>query len=304
MWHGNMNNQQFRQWCERQANPLLANREMPLLMGILNVTPDSFSDAGCYLHLDKALQHARAMIAAGADLLDIGGESTRPFADKVSIDEEKQRIIPLIERIRAESDICISVDTSKPGVMYAAVAAGAGVINDITALNGEESLQTALQLQVPVCLMHMQGIPRNMQERPEYPHGVVTEINEFFDRQIERCVTFGLPREHLILDPGFGFGKTVQHNLQIIKHFEQFKCHGLPVMLGASRKNTLGVVLDKPVSERLIGGITLTTIAALKGAAMIRTHDVDETRQALLMTRAVMRADTEQIIEDRFNDSM
>ena len=289
-----MNNQQFSQWCERQASPLLANREMPLLMGILNVTPDSFSDAGRYFQLDTALKHARALIAAGADLLDIGGESTRPSAGIVSLDEEIQRVVPLIERIRAESDISISVDTSKPAVMHAAVSAGAGVINDITALHSEDSLQAAIQLQVPVCIMHMQGTPRNMQERPDYPRGVITEINEFFGRQIERCVAYGLPREHLVLDPGFGFGKTVQHNLQIVKHFEQFKCHGLPVMLGASRKNTLGVLLDKPVSERLIAGVALTTIAALNGVSMIRTHDVDETKQALLMASAVMQADKEQ----------
>lgn len=290
-----MNNQQFRQWCERQANPLLANQEMPLLMGILNVTPDSFSDAGRYFQVDTALKQARALIAAGADLLDIGGESTRPSAEIISHDEEIQRIVPVIEHIRAESDICISIDTSKPAVMHAAVRAGAGVINDITALHSEVSLQTALQLQVPVCMMHMQGTPRTMQERPDYPRGVIAEINDFFYRQIDRCVTYGLPREHLVLDPGFGFGKTAQHNLQIMKHFEQFKCHGLPVMLGASRKNTLGLVLDKPVGERLIGGLALSTIAALKGAAMIRTHDVDETKQALLMTRAVMQADNERL---------
>ena len=295
MWHANMNNQQFKLWCERHANPLLTNRGMPLLMGILNVTPDSFSDAGRYFQLDTALKHARTLIAAGADLLDIGGESTRPSAEIVSLDEEIQRVIPLIERIRTESDICISVDTSKPAVMHAAVSAGAGVINDITALPSEESLQAALQLQVPVCIMHMQGTPRNMQERPDYPRGVITEINDFFYRQIDRCVAYGLRREHLVLDPGFGFGKTAKHNLQVMKHFEQFKCHGLPVMLGASRKNTLGTVLDKPVSERLIGGLALTTIAALKGAAMIRTHDVDETKQALLMTRAVMQADNERL---------
>lgn len=271
---------------------------MPLIMGIINVTPDSFSDAGNYLQLDAALEHARSMIHAGADILDIGGESSRPFANPVTVQEELARVIPLIKHIRSESDICISVDTTKSDVMRAAVHVGAGLINDITALTNKESLLAARELQVPVCLMHMQGTPHSMQVRPEYPRGVINEINDFFSNRIEQCLATGLPREHLILDPGFGFGKSVIHNLQIIKYFEQFKCHRLPVMLGVSRKNTLGVVLNKAVNERLIAGIALTTIAALHGAAIIRTHDVEETKQAVLMTQAVMQAAYEEPNEE------
>lgn len=267
---------------------------MPLIMGIINVTPDSFSDAGNHLQLDAARDQARSMIDAGADLLDIGGESSRPFAEPVTVQEELARVIPLIKHIRSESDICISIDTTKSDVMRAAVHAGAGLINDITALNNKESLLAARELQVPVCLMHMQGTPNSMQVHPEYPRGVIREINDFFSKRIEQCLATGLSREHLILDPGFGFGKSVNHNLQIIKYFEQFKCHHLPVMLGVSRKNTLGVVLNKAVNERLMAGIALTTMAALHGAAIIRTHDVEETKQAVLMTQAVMQAAYEE----------
>lgn len=273
-------------------------------MGIINVTPDSFSDAGRFLQLGAALERARTMIAAGADLLDIGGESSRPSAGIVTQEEEIARVIPLIEHIRLESDICISIDTTKPAVMRAAVSAGANVINDITALGSDESLETAFQLQVPVCLMHMQGTPGTMQDHPQYPRGVVEEINDFFDKTIQRCLSYGIPGHRLILDPGFGFGKSVQHNLQIIKYFERFKCHNLPVMLGVSRKSTLGVVLNKPLNERLMAGVSLTSIAALYGAAMIRTHDIDETKQALQMTYAVMQAANEEHKEDRINGSM
>ena len=273
-------------------------------MGIINVTPDSFFDGGVCFQQDNALKQARKMIAAGADLLDIGGESSRPGALPVSIDEELARVIPLIERLRAESDICISIDTTKAEVMRAAVSSGAGVINDIMALLDNTSLMAAVELQVPVCLMHMQGTPPTMQESPQYQHDVIDDINDFFYIQLERCMAAGLQRWQLILDPGFGFGKTVQHNLKITKQLGRFKRHHLPIMLGVSRKSTLGVVLGKPANERLFAGVALNVIATLNGVAMVRTHDVEETKQALLMTKAIMDVDNVLQSGDNADDTM
>ena len=261
--------------------------QKPLVMGILNVTPDSFSDGGRYADRQAALTHARAMITSGADLLDIGGESSKPNAAPVSVEEELSRVIPIIESIRRESTICLSIDTVKPQVMRAAVAAGVDMINDISALQSDEALATAVELAVPVCLMHMQGDPATMQQAPSYPNGVVQEINQFFVDRVTCCVNAGIRRENLILDPGFGFGKTTEHNLTFLKDLAQFQQHQLPLLLGVSRKSTLGKVSNKPVNERLIAGIAVAVWASLRGVAIIRTHDVAETVEALTMIQAI-----------------
>ncbi|MBA2657524.1 MAG: dihydropteroate synthase [Tatlockia sp.] len=256
-------------------------------MGILNVTPDSFSDGGKFYQLEHALTQAHRMIAAGADLIDIGGESTKPGALIVSCEQELTRVIPLIKQLRKESEICISVDTSKPKVMYEAVNAGAGLINDVTGFRSDDSLTTAAELSVPLCIMHMQGNPKNMQQNPCYQQDIITEINTFFQQRLEACLTAGIKSKHLILDPGFGFGKTVEHNLRVVNKIKKFKLFNLPLMLGASRKSTLGTILNARVNERLAGGLAVAVFAALQGVAIIRTHDIAETNQALTMIQAI-----------------
>lgn len=269
-------------------------QHMPLIMGVLNVTPDSFYDGGHYFNHEQAYQHARTLIQQGADFIDIGGESTRPGAMPISVDEELTRVIPVIERIRANHNIRISIDTRNAMVMQAAVAAGATLINDINALQGRDALTTAAALKVPVCLMHMQGEPATMQIQPQYAHGIIEEINEFFQQRITACLAAGIARENLYLDPGFGFGKTVRHNLLLMKRLMEFQCHGLPLMIGVSRKSTIGTVLQKPPEERLSGGLALTVLAALNGVSIVRTHDVAETKQALQMVDAVITAQSEE----------
>ncbi|CEK11991.1 dihydropteroate synthase [Legionella hackeliae] len=281
-----MNSRQFQQWCELYQQPS-AYQQKPLIMGILNVTPDSFSDGGKFLQRDLAVKHALNMIASGADLIDIGGESSRPGAESVSCEEELARVIPVIERLREETDSCISIDTTKAQVMEAAVAAGANMINDISALSTEESLNKAAKLNVPICLMHMQGEPMTMQEQPHYDHDILDELHSFFQKKIKRCLAAGIKFENLILDPGFGFGKLPQHNLRLVKHVASFTQYNRPVMLGASRKTTIGVILQKPVEERLLGGLTIAIVAALQGVAILRTHDIDETQQMLTMLGAI-----------------
>ncbi len=278
-----MNSEQLATWCQ-------SSRPKPLVMGILNVTPDSFSDAGCYLDLDAAYLRAQAMIQQGVNILDIGGESSRPGAQPVSTDEELARILPIIERIRASHDVCISVDTCKADVMVAAVASGATFINDIHALQGEGALAAVAAMKVPVCLMHMQGTPVTMQNNPHYDQDIVVEINRFFQARIDACVKSGIRRERLILDPGFGFGKSVQQNLLLLKRLAEFQIHRLPVLLGVSRKSTLGAVLNRAVMDRMPGGIAAAVYAVLHGASIIRTHDVDETTQAMQMIHAIRMA--------------
>lgn len=286
-----MNSKAFYQWCSQTFVPVDASTpylRKPLIMGVLNATPDSFSDGGFYLSLDKAYARAQAMIAMGADLIDIGGESTKPGALAVSCEAELERVIPLIERVRSVSDICISIDTSKALVMEAAITAGATWINDVKALMGEGSMAIAARMNVPVCLMHMQGSPQTMQEKPQYKQGVMDEIQSFFQQRIEACLTAGLRRECLILDPGFGFGKSVQHNLYILKCLRQLQVHGLPLLLGVSRKSTIGAVLQKTVLDRLSGSTAAAVFAAMQGVSIIRTHDVEETNQALTMLNAII----------------
>ncbi len=268
-----------------RGRPLDVGR--PLVMGILNVTPDSFSDGGCFLSLEQALTQARRMAADGADLLDIGGESTRPGAAEVSVQQELDRVIPLIETLSAELPIPLSVDTSKPEVMLAAVAAGAGLINDVYALRRPGALQVAAALDVPVCLMHMQGEPRTMQADPSY-EDVLAEVSVFFRQRMADCEEAGIPAERIVLDPGFGFGKTLAHNLSLLQGLNRFVALGRPLLVGLSRKSMIGALLgDVPVPERLIGSVSAALLAWQQGASFFRVHDVKETVQAFRLAQAV-----------------
>ncbi len=258
----------------------------PIVMGILNVTPDSFSDGGRFIGREAALQRVREMIAEGAQIIDVGGESTRPGAQAVSVEEELERVIPVIEAIRSESTIPISIDTSKPEVMRAAVDAGASLVNDVRALREPGALAAVAELGVPVCLMHMRGEPRTMQQAPRYDD-VVAEVLTFLEERVAACEAAGIPRERIILDPGFGFGKTLDHNLALFRALPRFAATGLPVLVGVSRKSMVGQVLEVPVEERLAGSLALASLAVWLGAAIVRSHDVRETVHAVRMTAAV-----------------
>jgi dihydropteroate synthase len=258
----------------------------PVVMGILNITPDSFSDGGLHLTPDAAIRQAEQMLTDGATILDLGGESTRPGAAAVSLQQELDRVVPVIEAIRQRFDCVISIDTSKAGVMSAAVKAGADMINDVMALQGEGALQCAAELNVPVCLMHMQGEPRTMQQQPQYDN-VVTEVIKFLQRRILDCQFAGIAKNHIIVDPGFGFGKNLSHNYELLAAVEQLTELGYPVLAGMSRKSMIGRLLNVPVEERLAGSLACATIAALQGARIIRVHDVKETIQAVQVATAV-----------------
>lgn len=257
----------------------------PIVMGILNVTPDSFSDGGQYSSYELACQHADDMVAQGARMIDIGGESTRPGAADVSLADELARVIPLVKYVAAHHDVWISVDTSKPEVMRQAVAAGAHLINDVRALMEPGALQAAAELQVPICLMHMQGEPKSMQFSPTY-HNVIEEVSAFLTERIEACLRAGIPRELLILDPGFGFGKSLEHNYELLAKLDCFAQFDLPILIGLSRKSMIGNLLAKPTSERLAGSLACAMIAAQKGAHIIRVHDVTETVDMLKVLQA------------------
>lgn len=281
-----MSPEQFSGWLESKSQPQNPFNK-PLIMGILNVTADSFSDAGLFLSVENAVERALYLISSGADIIDIGGESTKPGACEVSLDDELARVIPVIEKIRTHSNICISIDSYKPKVMEAAIKAGANIINDVYALKMEGALAMAAHLGVPICLMHMKGTPRMMQINPNYPDGVMFEIIQFFEERINACKEFGIGPKQLILDPGFGFGKKIVHNLEILRQLETLHRFHLPVLLGVSRKSTIGKLLDKPVNQRVIGSISLSVYAAMKGVTILRTHDVDETQQALQIIEAI-----------------
>ena len=258
-----------------------------LVMGVLNVTPDSFSDGGRWLARDAALAHARAMIEAGADLIDIGGESTRPGAEPVPEQEELDRVMPVLEALTAEFEVPVSVDTCKPGVMRAAIASGAAMINDVRALRAEGALEAVREAPVLLCLMHMRGEPRTMQDDPRYDD-VVADLLAFFRERIAACEAAGIDTGRLIVDPGFGFGKTLAHNLALLRRLEAFHCLGLPLLAGLSRKRMIGALLgDAPVEARLQGSVAAALIAALKGARIVRVHDVRETVEALRIADAV-----------------
>jgi len=257
-----------------------------VIMGILNVTPDSFSDGGVFLSAPAAVAHARQMVEEGADIIDIGGESTRPGAQAVPVQQELDRVIPVIEAVAAELSVPISIDTSKPEVMRAAVAAGAGLVNDVQALRANGALQAVCDLQVPVCLMHMQGEPRTMQANPVYGE-VVTEVRDFLRTRMDACVAAGIARERLLVDPGFGFGKSAQHNLELLRRLPEFQELGAPILAGLSRKSMIGALLGLPVEERLPASLALALIAVQNGASIVRVHDVRATRDAVRMLEAV-----------------
>lgn len=284
-----VNSKQFRLWIDNYSSSTQAI-PMPLIMGIVNITPDSFSDGGQYFNCQSALEHAEKLAAEGADIIDIGGESSRPGAIQIDVQEELRRVIPVIKQLHERLDVCLSIDTSKAEVMLRAVEAGAGMINDVTALAEKEALCAAAELNVPVCLLHMKGKPLTMQHNPVYDTDVIEEIDSFFEQQIERCLAAGLDRKQLVIDPGFGFGKSVDDNLRIIKQSHQFQRHNRPVMLGVSRKSTLGILLNKPVDARLFGGIAASVMAMLQGVSIIRTHDVAATKEALQVAYAICSA--------------
>jgi dihydropteroate synthase len=263
-------------------------------MGILNVTPDSFSDGGKFITHCSALAQVERMINEGADIIDIGGESTRPGAPDVSAAEELDRVIPLIKKIKSEFDISVSVDTSKSAVMDEAIRAGVDMINDVRALQEEGALQVCANATIPVCLMHMQGTPRSMQKRPHYDN-VVSEVSDFFARRIHACVEAGIEKNRLILDPGFGFGKTLEHNLELLSHLDHFLFYNLPLLVGISRKSMIGTLLgDAPVSERLFGSLSAAVIAAMKGAGIIRVHDVKATVEAMKIVDMIQHVTEKQ----------
>jgi len=257
------------------------NLEKPVIMGILNVTPDSFSDGGQFLDPQIALNRAMQLLDDGATILDIGGESTRPGAPNVSLEDELARVIPAIKAIRQHSDCVISIDTSKAQVMEQAILAGADIVNDVRALQEIDALETVAQYEdVAICLMHMQGQPRSMQSAPHYDN-LFADINMFFSERIKACETAGIKFERLILDPGFGFGKTLSHNYQILARFDDFNKLGLPLLAGLSRKSMIGNLLNRDTDERLAGSLAGALIAAQNGAKIIRVHDVKETADVL-----------------------
>ena len=266
--------------------------DRPQVMGIVNVTPDSFSDGGAHDTADAAVGHALKLVEEGADLLDIGGESTRPGAAEVEVEEELRRVVPVIERLAAQVAVPISIDTSKPEVMRAAVQAGAGMINDVYGLRREGALDAAAALGVPVVLMHMQGEPRSMQAAPQYDD-VVGEVHRFLAERIFAAEMAGIAKQRIVVDPGFGFGKDTAHNLQLLAQFERFAELGVPVLAGLSRKRSIGELTGRDVpADRVAGSVAAHLIAAQRGAAIVRVHDVAATVDALKVWNAVAAVPT------------
>lgn len=261
----------------------------PHVMGILNVTPDSFSDGGKHNALVDALTHTNEMVNAGATIIDVGGESTRPGADEVSVEEELERVIPVIDAIAQRFEVWISVDTSKADVIREAARVGAHIINDVRSLSEPGALEAADATALPVCLMHMQGEPRTMQQAPVYEN-ILSEVDTYFAQQIARCEAAGIKKERLILDPGFGFGKNLSHNYELLAHLGDFHHFGLPLLVGMSRKSMIGQLLNVGPSQRLTGSLSCAVIAAMQGAQIIRAHDVKETAEAMRVVEATRRA--------------
>ncbi len=265
------------------------------IMGVLNVTPDSFSDGGKFNNLDAALRQVKTMVDAGADVIDVGGESTRPGADSVDVDEEISRVIPVINTIKTSyPDLMISIDTSKAEVMDAAVLAGASMINDVNALEAEGAVEVAVRHGVKVCLMHKKGSPQDMQDDPEYDD-VVQQVLDYFDQRVEACLSFGMNTDNIILDPGIGFGKTLSHNLQLIQNTATLKQMGFPVLIGVSRKSMFAELLNRAVDQRMAGSLAVAQFAYLQGADYFRVHDVAETVDALTVSQALIGTQTEEI---------
>ncbi|GLQ29691.1 dihydropteroate synthase [Litoribrevibacter albus] len=259
----------------------------PHVMGVLNVTPDSFSDGGQFNSLDSALFRAEEMVSSGATFIDIGGESTRPGAAVVTLQEEMDRVLPVVEKLSGNISAVISVDSSSPELLAEAASLGMGLINDVRALQKEGALSVAAESGLPICLMHMQGSPQTMQENPTY-HDALSEIKVFFEERIAACVASGINKDNLILDPGFGFGKTLTHNLMLLKQLKQFESLKLPLLVGLSRKSMLGQITGKEVGERMAASVSAAVLSAMNGANIIRVHDVAETVDALKVVQAVM----------------
>lgn len=255
-------------------------------MGIINVTPDSFSDHGRYATTEKAIEHAERLIQEGADILDIGGESTRPGSLAVSLEEELRRVIPVVE-ILSQKNILISVDTSKPEIMQAAISAGASIINDVNALQAPGAIEIIAKSKVMVCLMHMKGKPRSMQKEPQYID-VISEVKSFLQQRIDLANSSGIPYDRLIIDPGFGFGKTLKHNLALLRHLDQFVQMKVPVLVGLSRKSMLGAITGNDVDNRVYASIAAALLAATKGAKILRVHDVKATKDAIMIHNALI----------------
>ena len=256
------------------------------VMGILNVTPDSFSDGGHFIDLDQAIRQVSQMIKDGATLIDIGGESTRPGAEEVSETDELERVIPVLEAVKERFDVIVSIDTSKAVVMSEAIKCGAGMINDVRALQNEGCLAAVANSKIPICLMHMLGLPRTMQTNPQY-NDLIGDIKAFFNQRIAACNQAGINQERLILDPGFGFGKTLEQNYHLLANFSDFNTYGLPLLAGVSRKSMIGNLLNQTVDERLAGSISAALISVQNGAHIIRVHDVKETMDAIKILQAV-----------------
>ncbi len=261
-------------------------RERPLIMGILNVTPDSFSDGGLYYRFSDAINHAVQMLNEGADIIDVGGESTRPGAQPVPLKEEIRRVVPVIKHLRKETEAIISIDTYKPEVALEALEAGADLINDVYGLRQPGMLKLVSEAKKPVVIMHMKGTPRTMQDNPVYAN-VVQEVYDFLRIQRDKAIEAGLSTEQIIIDVGIGFGKTLEHNLELIRHLDYFMTLDCPILLGPSRKSFIGLILDLPVNERLEGTLAVVAIGVMKGANIIRVHDVKETLRAVKVAHAL-----------------
>lgn len=283
-----MNLQQYRIWHQQWLDTKLPNPK-PLVMGIINVTPDSFFDGGKHAQQAQAIKQAQTLIEEGVDILDIGGESSRPGADMVSEQEEMDRVLPVIKAIRDHSDIMISIDTYKPTVMQASIELGANLINDISGFPDQTTRQWLATTNLPICIMHMQTNPKTMQTDPRYPDGIVTTIKQFFKQRTDECNADGILSENIIIDPGFGFGKRVEHNLLILQQLKKFTEMSFPVLLGVSRKSTLGHVTNCDLQDRLAPGLAATIYSQLQGVGIFRTHDVAETAAAITMLDAIIK---------------
>ena len=278
-----MNIRNFNDW-------LLSIEKQSLIMGILNVTPDSFSDGGKYLEKNNAINHALAMIDNGADIIDVGGESTRPFSDPVSLNEEISRVIPVIEGIRKESDVCISIDTTKSEVATAALDSGASLINDVSAMEVDPlMIDVALKFDCPIIIMHMKGTPKSMQDNPQY-ESLISDIKDYLQERVDFIVSKGINSKKIVIDPGIGFGKTVENNFEIINNLNHFTKMGFPVMLGASRKSFIGISLDLPEEDRLEGSLAANIIGLQNGAKIFRVHDVAETNKAFVIANKIFNS--------------
>ena len=278
-----MNIKNFNDW-------LLSKKKQSLIMGILNVTPDSFSDGGEYLEKNTAIIHALEMIDEGADIIDIGGESTRPFSDPVSLKEEISRVVPVIEGIRKESDICISIDTTKSQVATAALNSGASVINDVSAMEVDPLMvDVALKFDCPLIIMHMKGTPKNMQDDPQY-ESLISDIKDYLLDRADFIISKGINPKKIVIDPGIGFGKSVENNFEIIKNLNHFTTMNFPVLLGASRKSFIGISLNLPEKDRLEGSLAANIIGLQNGAKIFRVHDVAETNKALIIANKIFNS--------------